>query len=167
LKLTSLFERKNELPLRTRNKFDLVLELLTKTKDDIHDMICDTNIGDANANYGGLDSSRDTEAEVETAIRFFPEVISQTYGEGIRKEYSIQRLCFGKAVSFIAVIAPLAIEFHSFEDHERGGLLIEGRDTDNAFENLMYNFTRPDQNDFILTLLNRLRRMGLFKKDDL
>jgi len=153
LKLSSLLERKNELPLRTRNKFNaLVAELLTKTKDDIHDMICDNHINDDDDDYRGLDSYRDTEAQLETAIRFFPEVITQKYGED--EEYPIQRLCFSnvKSVSFIAVIAQVAIELHSFEDHERGGLLIEDKDTDNTFVNLMYNVSTryPDQSALIL-----------------
>ena len=181
-KLSSLLEQKNELPVRTRNKFNaLVAELLTQTKDDIHEMICDNNIEDAE--YRGLDSSRDTEAEVETALRFFPEVISQPCGENEEggEEYPIQRLCISnegkynvKAISFIAVVAPLAIEFHSFEDHARGGLLLTDYAGDNTFRNLLYNLattrqhlSRPDQNDLIITLLIRLRRMGLFTKCDI
>ena len=78
LKLSSLLERKHELPLRTRNKFNaLVAKLLTKTKEDIHAMICKNDID--YADYQGLDRSCDTEAQVETAIRFFPEVVSQCY----------------------------------------------------------------------------------------
>jgi len=95
-------------------------------------MICDNNDGDDDANYRGLDSSRDTEAQVETALRFFPEVISQPCwedgdedegeDEDEDEEYPIQRLCNNrKALSFIAGVARLAIEYHSFEDHERGG----------------------------------------------
>eukprot|EP00751_Fragilariopsis_kerguelensis_P013342 CAMPEP_0170760910 /NCGR_PEP_ID=MMETSP0733-20121128/1846_1 /TAXON_ID=186038 /ORGANISM="Fragilariopsis kerguelensis, Strain L26-C5" /LENGTH=140 /DNA_ID=CAMNT_0011100771 /DNA_START=35 /DNA_END=457 /DNA_ORIENTATION=- len=88
-KLTSLLKRKKELPLRTRNTLNgLVKELLSRTKDEIHEMLCDQN----EENYQGLDSDRDTEAEVETALRFFPEVISlRTENSG--NEYPIQRLC--------------------------------------------------------------------------
>ena len=123
LKLASFLERKNKLLLRIRNKFNaLVLELLTKTKEDIHEMICNKNIDDDD-DYQGLDSSRDTEAKVETAIQFFPEVISQPYAEeGEEEKYPIQWICFSKecdcnvkAVSFIALFARLAIEFLSFE----------------------------------------------------
>ena len=78
-----------------------------------------------------MDSTRDTEAQVETAIRFFPKVISQPCWEDGEEKYPLQRICVSnevkcnvKAVSFITVLARLAIEFHSFEDHERGGLLI-------------------------------------------
>eukprot|EP00751_Fragilariopsis_kerguelensis_P042104 CAMPEP_0171008876 /NCGR_PEP_ID=MMETSP0736-20130129/20899_1 /TAXON_ID=186038 /ORGANISM="Fragilariopsis kerguelensis, Strain L26-C5" /LENGTH=131 /DNA_ID=CAMNT_0011440207 /DNA_START=624 /DNA_END=1019 /DNA_ORIENTATION=+ len=63
LQLRSLLQRKNELPLRTRNKLKvLVFELLTKTKDDIHEMICDNkNSDEDDADYRGFDSSRDTQ----------------------------------------------------------------------------------------------------------
>jgi len=174
--LTSLLARKDELPLRTRNRLnELVFELLTKMKKDVHEMICHNNSRDDDDR--GLDSSRDTEAQVETALRFFPEVISQPCwedgdedeGEGEGEEYPIQRLCNNrKAVSFIAGVARLAIEYHSFEDHERGGLLLEDFHNDNTFRNIMYHFTvsRPPI-IVIVTLLKRLRRMGLSKKDDI
>eukprot|EP00751_Fragilariopsis_kerguelensis_P040226 CAMPEP_0171007286 /NCGR_PEP_ID=MMETSP0736-20130129/19709_1 /TAXON_ID=186038 /ORGANISM="Fragilariopsis kerguelensis, Strain L26-C5" /LENGTH=69 /DNA_ID=CAMNT_0011437827 /DNA_START=124 /DNA_END=329 /DNA_ORIENTATION=- len=63
-------------------------------------MICDNNDGDDDTDYRGLDSRRDTEAQVETALRFFPEVIPSTkiqkYGEDEDgdelAEYPIQRL---------------------------------------------------------------------------
>jgi hypothetical protein len=41
--------------------------------NDVHELLCNNDA----ENYRGLDSDRDTEAEVETAIRFFPpEVLS-------------------------------------------------------------------------------------------
>jgi hypothetical protein len=65
----------NGFNLRTRYNIDVLAdEFLRKSKDDIHDMLCDNCL----ENYRGLDSSRDTEKEVETAIRFFPEVLSTT-----------------------------------------------------------------------------------------
>ena len=151
-------------------------ELLTITKNDIHAMICDNNIHDDD--YQGLDSTLDTEAQAKTALRLFPEVLSQpcgNNGEGV-VEYPIQHLCFSnkskcneKVALFIAPIAQLATEFRSFEDDRRGGLLIEDDTGDNTFRNLMYNFDSrvPGQNQLILTLFIRLRRMGLFKKEDI
>jgi len=99
-------------------------------------------------------------------------VIKNNYGEEEdEEEYPNQRLglCNVKSVSFIAVLARLAIEFHSFEDHERGGLLIEDKDTDNTFVNLMYNVSTryPDQNALILMQFIRLRRIGFLKKYDI
>jgi hypothetical protein len=62
-------------PVRTRNTIDILVEkFLQDLGDDIHDMLRD-NL-DSN-NYRGLDSNRDKVAEVETAIRFFPDVLSR------------------------------------------------------------------------------------------
>eukprot|EP00751_Fragilariopsis_kerguelensis_P019343 CAMPEP_0170839086 /NCGR_PEP_ID=MMETSP0734-20130129/3785_1 /TAXON_ID=186038 /ORGANISM="Fragilariopsis kerguelensis, Strain L26-C5" /LENGTH=313 /DNA_ID=CAMNT_0011206661 /DNA_START=67 /DNA_END=1005 /DNA_ORIENTATION=- len=174
LKLTSLLERKKELPLRTRNKLnELVKELLSHTKDDIHDMLCDQNEDD----YRGLDSNRDTEAEVETALRFFPEVLP------LLKDnlYPIQRLCrfsnykFNvKAASFVSILARVAIESHSFGEHERGGLLIEGVRFGSSLCQLV-DSSGPSHgeehnqivNNLFLRLLVRLRQMGLLIKADI
>jgi hypothetical protein len=69
-------------------------------------------------NYRGSDSDRDTEEEVETAIRFFPEILRRTKEVGVQRDaeddgvilYPVQLLayiCLGnlvgsnlKAVSF-------------------------------------------------------------------
>ena len=51
----------------------MIENFLDNLGDDIHDMLSDNNDFEAH-NYDGLDSNRDTEAEVETAVRFFPEV---------------------------------------------------------------------------------------------
>jgi len=173
-KLTSLLKRKKELPLRTRNTLNgLVKELLSRTKDDIHDMLCDQN----EENYQGLDSDRDTEAEVETALRFFPEVLP------LLKDnlYPIQRLCrfsnykFNvKAASFVSILARVAIESHSFGEHERGGLLIEGVRFGSSLCQLV-DSSGPSHgeehnqivNNLFLRLLVRLRQMGLLIKADI
>jgi hypothetical protein len=59
-----------------------------KLEFDVHAMLCDNNFiagADADADeYRGLDSSRDTEAEVEAIIRAFPRSI-------IKKK----RICMG------------------------------------------------------------------------
>jgi hypothetical protein len=63
-----------------------------ETEDDIHDHICSNYEDD----YHGLDSDRDTEAEVETAIRFFHEVLSRklhrwvnTDGQSVEEYHSM------------------------------------------------------------------------------
>jgi len=119
-KFMSLLERINELPLRTRNKLDALVEgNLDDTQADIYDMLCD-NDGD---NYQGLDSNRDTEAEVETAIRFFPDVISERDEHGrypIHWLYVLRGnngnghfMCNVQGMSFIHLLARLVIEFRS------------------------------------------------------
>ena len=77
------------------------------------------------------------------------------------------------ALSFIHLFAKLAIEFNSFDDEERGGLLIKDQDGDNVFENLAcatYLVEGKDYHhadDVISTEWIRLRQMGLMKKDDI
>jgi hypothetical protein len=56
----------------------LIKEFLEKLGDDIHDMLREIEL--TGENYHGLDRERDTEDEVETAIRFFPEVLSRRKG---------------------------------------------------------------------------------------
>jgi hypothetical protein len=104
-------------------------------------MLCEDN-DTANENYNGLDSDRDTEeAEVETAIRFFPEVLSRRKQINIEDDdddeeqelvgglYPIQclsysaRRCNMKGIYFIPFVARVATELGLFEEQKRGGLL--------------------------------------------
>jgi hypothetical protein len=127
--------------LRTRNKTDELVEIfLQELGDDIHDMFCSIDAD----NYRGLDSDRDTEEEVETALRFFPNVLTRRIqihdadvdadadGEDVylypiqllafTLRYEVGIMCNMKALSFIPLLARLAIELGLFEE-ERGGLL--------------------------------------------
>ena len=75
----------------------------------------------------GLDCDLDTEEQVETMIRLFPEVLSVNKYTGYPIQHQV-KYCIGqfnhlKAVSFIPLLAKLAIEFGLFEEAERGGLL--------------------------------------------
>jgi hypothetical protein len=94
LRLISVLEQKDGFHLRSRNKIDkLVVEFLDKTRDDIHQMLCEyVDLDD----YHGLDSDRDTEKEIETAVRCFPEVLSTTVEDDEDDEdmYPIQFLAF-------------------------------------------------------------------------
>ena len=143
-------------------------------------------------NYHRLDSSRDTEAEVETAIRFFPNVLTR-YKEvaWVDEDYSyyfypLQLLAFTrheddtwwcslKVVSFIPLLARLAIELGLFEEQERGGLLCQDIDSKNILENLMGSDPTEIDNrehhepvdDEYLNFLIDLRKLGLIKKEDI
>jgi hypothetical protein len=80
-KLIIVLQRKREFTNRTRNKTDeLVATFLQHLEDDLYDMLCESNMD--NEYHLGLDIDRDTETEIETAIRFFPNVLSR------RKELS-------------------------------------------------------------------------------
>ena len=97
---------------------------------DIGDMLCDQSYDEDE--YRGLDSNRDTEEEVITAIRFFPENLTRITADGqhpivciliLRKEDRSEIFSNTKAVFFVHVLAKLAIEYNSFDEDQRGGLL--------------------------------------------
>jgi hypothetical protein len=180
LQLISVLEGFDEIPFQTRNKTDeLVENFLEELEDDIHDMLCDNNI-EAD-NYRGLDSDRDTEEEVETVIRFFPDVLTRRGGTD--DCYPIQLLsytcyedgfwgCNVKAVSFIPIVARLAIELGlSFDGgEERGGLLCGGDDNVllyliAAYRTDLQNYETIDNK--YLQVLIQLRKIGLLKKEDI
>jgi len=131
-----------------------VVVFLHDLGEDIFDMITDRS--DHNSiDYRGLDINRDTVAEIETALRHYPELLSRRtttkwdFGEdGVvgwvevdegEGDLPIQCLisfgcCYAsinvKAIPFIAFFVGLANEFGSFAEHEKGGLLITGHDCD-------------------------------------
>jgi hypothetical protein len=149
--------------------------------------------------YCGLDIDRDTPAEVETVIRLFPRVLSKVAGYGMRirsglpihyLSYKIKNDCTSvfyvnlKAVPFIPLVARLAIEFGSFEEYERGGLLIKDADLSRQGPRTVlnwlmlsdYNSVTLSHEDHVihayvdnkyLQVLIQLRRMGLLKKEDI
>jgi hypothetical protein len=144
--------------------------------------------------YDGLDSDRDTEDEVETAIRFFPEILSRRKQEGYWHEeeqeweegfYPIQYLVCSqcdhgtnsfnlKAVSFVPLVARLSKEFGQFTEEERGGLFIDGRYgtycifflTKTNFDGIYDREHHESIDDKCLLVLKQLRDMGLLKKED-
>jgi hypothetical protein len=183
-KVNPFLEQHGKFPVQNRNSIDeLVDSFLEQVGNSVHDLLCN-NDADAD-NYHGLDSDHDTEAEVETAIRFFPEVLS--IREDHFAEYPIQLLhclygakddlCNLNAVSFIPIVARLAVEFSMFEENERGGLLVEEDEHNtNALQRLVSSshfHDNPDTehnelvDDKYLQLLIHLRKLGLFKKEDI
>jgi hypothetical protein len=185
----TVLERNEKFPLRNRNKIDELVEtFLEELGDDIHEMLCDNDIDDGD--YHGLDSDRDTENEVETAIQLFPEILTRRTTEWwsdskqrmILGEYPIQHLapntgCYVKAVSFIPIVARVSIELGVLfgGEEERGGLLCQENDNDfNVLQNLMdsdYTAIRWEQHEPVdtkyLHVLIQLRKLGLLKKEDI
>jgi hypothetical protein len=180
LKINSVLERKEEVPLRTKNKIDvLIKEFLEILGDDIHDMICDNGVDE---DYRGLDSDRDSDDEVETAIRLFPEVLSRTIGyhhtvpikrlsyiyDGARGLY----LCNLNAVLFIPLFARLAAEFGLFEEQEREGLFINGDNGLRTLATLTDPLARNHEDHEIVDnkyviVMEKLRQMGCIRKEDI
>ena len=70
--LISVLQNRNNFPVQQRDGkiVELARYFHRELKNDIHAMITDQTYG---ANYAGLDANRDTEAEVETALRSYPE----------------------------------------------------------------------------------------------
>jgi len=194
-KLRKVLEQAENFPVRQRMKINqLVDDFLTTLEEDIHDMVTDQRTID----YQGLDSERDTEAEVETALRIFPNNLRRrkrdqsghnkilypihclslslkTDTNGYISEYHRFNI---KAVSFIHLFARLAIELKSFEEKERGGLLIRRIESDPYSNVLGWLASSPqpdkDNNDhnqhgdevYLLEIIH-LRKMNLMKKEDI
>ncbi|OEU06225.1 hypothetical protein FRACYDRAFT_255571 [Fragilariopsis cylindrus CCMP1102] len=221
LQIMSVIGQKENFSFRTRNIMDILIkEFLHKVETDIHEMLCERIECEYGLNYHGLDSERDTESEVETTIRCFPDVLTRRRKLYVRDEqdywnyyqefdededekragdeyeeedYPIQYLvcyrpvndcfwdCNMKAISFVHLLARLAIEFGSFEEKDRGGLLCQTDYSNNGFllqddhnshnvlQNLMnYNQEHNEAADNkYLQVLIQLRRMGLLKKKDI
>jgi hypothetical protein len=171
-----VLERKEKAPIQTRNKIDVLVEkFLQDLGDDIHDMLCNTDDPDSD-NYRGLDSNRDTVAEVETVIRLFPDVISKQGRHG----YPIQCLALHtgyyrlnlKTCSFMSVLARLAIEFGSFEEQYRGGLMCRDDNHDTVLEYLVRNITFKQEyqeltDNVCLDVMKELKEIGLMVKEDI
>ncbi|OEU11202.1 hypothetical protein FRACYDRAFT_270936, partial [Fragilariopsis cylindrus CCMP1102] len=152
------------------------------------------------AEAAGLDSDRDTEQEVETAIRLFPEVLTtkkiivwhDDYDELIESFYPVQLLAFShrgeprsrrcnlKAISFIPLLVRLAKELDVFDimlgEQCGAGLLIQDNGGNNVLQHLMlsdpwnepYNIEHHETVDSKCSqVLVQLRRMGVFKKEDI
>ena len=154
LKMMSVLEQKKKLPVQTD---ELIEEFLDTVKSNIHGMICSNDL----ENYHGLDSDRDTEQEVETAIRLFPKVLTTKYIIGLHDDddeyvesfYPVQLLAFShrgepsirrcnlKAVSFIPLLIRLAIELEIFGiwfgEELGGGLFVQDDGDNNVLQNLM------------------------------
>ena len=160
-----------------------VQTFLNDLRRDISDMLCDQS-HDTDM-YRGLDSNRDTEEEVITAIRFFPENL--TARGGMRDELPIMcvqvlknadglelSLNNTKAVFFVHVLAKLAIELNSFEEDERGGLLIQNTYTGRHTLQFLVRTNAGGDEDYhrhadivFLEELTRLYQMDLFKQEDI
>ena len=180
----TLLQNRFNLPsrLRDRTMVRFAQQFIANVKEDIHKTITDTRMVDEG--YDGLDSEKDTEEEVETAIRCCPENLTR------RDErfgcYPIKCLTLMEsddntkdasnvnAASFVHLFVRLAIEFTSFEEHERGGLLI----TDDEGYNVLHTLVATsgpsyDENHHkcvdtsFLAVLVRLRHARLFTKDDI
>ena len=210
-KLSSILSKRKEFPYRQRNTIRALVTEFVRSLDeqndddddnddenlgvliqtflddlgrDIREMLCDQTYEETE--YYGLDSSRDTDEELRTAIRFFPENLTATSGwqdnvpimcvQVVWDKYGEDRYSNTKAVGFVHVLAELAIEFNAFEDEERGGLLFNNYDygSGDLTLKLLIQSHRGGDDDYhqhadkvFVEELIRLRQMDLFKKEDI
>ncbi|OEU10362.1 hypothetical protein FRACYDRAFT_247395 [Fragilariopsis cylindrus CCMP1102] len=174
-------QRQRKQELQNRNSIDeLVDRFLEEVEDSVHDLLCNNDV-DAD-NYRGLDSKRDTEAEVEAILKLYPNVLTRRKQLGHFDYVPIQFFALNlKAISFIPLVARLSIELGLFEEQYRGGLLVidaEGsRYTFNTLVSLMNsqslqhsnddNYNQEHHENQYLQVLIKLRRMDLLKKEDI
>ena len=184
----TLLQNRLNLPsrLRDRTMVRFAQQFINNVKDDIHKMLTDTRT--VEEGYDGLDSERDTEEEVETAIRCGPGVLAREEERfamyPIRCLTTMQRLdntqivSNVKAVAFVPLLARLAIELNlvSFEKTERGGLLVEDGEGQTVLHDLVLSsnaLTRDDdQHDHrvdttFVAVLMRLRQTNLLSIGDI
>ena len=140
-KKIAILERKSEFPIKLRDLIDEAKEerqryFLWKIRDKLM-KILEGNFNthppysDLHDKTNGLDSDRDTEEEIKVAVRFFPEVISDSASYQPDPIYKQLMADFDdnynvKALSFIPVLAELGIELGGFVYPCRGGLVAYG-----------------------------------------
>ena len=176
LKALMILQDRLDFPFRTRNKIvELAQQFVDGVGDDISDMITDNHTEEEG--YQGLDADRDTEQEVEKALRCFPESLTRRGGQFndlpfqcllVMYDTNGYRLHNVKAISFVHLFVRLAIEYHSFEEEERGGLLTEDDIGENKLMQLSYGDDHQQNGDAAcLAVLTRLRQSGFSKKEDI
>ena len=128
----------------------------------------------------GLDCDRDTEEEIETAIRLFPQVLRQytcTHNSRSSRPYPpiYAQLAYLKSASFIPLLAKLGIELNQFQKEERGGLIYGHwnvlRSLVNNDRNKWYDEDDEHQQRLIdekfVGVMKGLQRQNILKKEDI
>ena len=183
----AILQTKLNLPSPLRDRLIVRLaaqQFINNVKDDIHKLL--TNLDIKEEGYDGLDSERDTEQEVETAIRCDPDVLTRRdayFGmlypirclTTMRYNNDDKTSAFNlKAVAFVPLFARLAVEFHSFDETERGGLLVESPDGNNNLHNLVHSSNSSFDDPYhqrvdttLLAVLIRLRQSGYLVHEDI
>ena len=188
-KMEAIIARKRELPEKIRTSVDEAvrdnlrsLDFLSKIENKLIQLLWENwNIQGEIDESKGLNRDRDTEAQVEAAIRFFPKVLSTKHKDHIYPIWAQiatrDNKCNLKAASFVPLLAKLGGELGLFEDGKRGGLLsVKHSGPINMLESLSTG--QPNRayhnaehlrlvDETYLDVLKRLRQMRLFKKEDI
>ena len=134
----TIIERKEEFPGRVRTLIDEAKEenlspyrFRLNIEKKLVDWLSENWWVDHIDESKGLNCDRDTKAEVELAIRFFPNALSKQRNR--RRCYPIywqlgnrSGKCNLKAMPFIPLFAKLGMELDKFTEEERGGLICGG-----------------------------------------
>jgi len=121
-KMNSILELQNEFPKRLQHAIREAADneniFLSQVQDAFADWLFEAALFEDLS--GCLNDTRDTEQQVEMALRFFPQVLSnRRYGL-----FPIFWLCRSiRSVSFIPLFAKLGVELGLFQEYERGGLV--------------------------------------------
>ena len=171
-KKATIIQRKEEFPGKLRAKIDEAAEeklapiaflrrIESKLVTFLRKNFCD----------------RDTEEQIEVAIRFFPNVLSTRQSGRCPIVWQLLS-CTGefnfKGALLIPVLAKLGIELGQFEAGKRGGLIYE-EGFRNALHIFAYNAGRKKEDDehrqlvdeSFLDIMKNLRGKGIFKKEDI
>jgi len=128
-----------------------------------------------------VDSDRDTPQQVETLVRFFPELLDPHQFSDCFKSYPlmnknlfVQMARREKAVSFIPLLAKLSLELHKDSGSvvgSRGGLLFYDRGEDECgLRAIVSNCNSSDTNEEdtrYLDVIKELRANNLLFKEDI
>ena len=89
--LSRIMGRSEQFPVKFRDGMEgLIMQLLVTLEELAHNLLCDNNGND----YKGLDINRDTEEQVETLYKAFPNALSKTEPFNGVELLPIQRLAF-------------------------------------------------------------------------
>lgn len=193
--MNSILELQNEFPKRlqhaireaadnqnsnNRNKTATPKLFLSQVQDAFADWLFEAALFEDLS--GCLNDTRDTEQQVEMALRFFPQVLRiRRYGL-----FPIFWLCRSiRSVSFIPLFAKLGVELGLFQEYERGGLVFGANGMD-IFSQLAattcrggstntttnkYVISKRNHQDMVdatfLAVIQTLRKNKLMKKSDI
>ena len=188
-KKLEVIQRKSEFPVKLQEAIEKWKEespgtFLSKIESRLMELLFENYNVDRLDATKGLNCDRDTEAEVEAAIRSFPNVLSM---KRRYRDYPIYAQlkswrgghCNLKAVPFIPLLARLGIELSQFEELERGGLIWQERRGGvtwhrNVLEELAVSEHNRDDEEYqrlidgaFLAVMTGLREINLFKKEDI
>jgi len=183
LKKNVIIERKDEFPERLKQAIEEASLnssrnpniFLTRIQETFADWLFEAALSNNEDSRCGLDDERDTEQQVELALRFFPRVLCQ-------RRYGLFPIFWltksTRSVSFIPLFARLGTELGLFQESERGGLVF-GTNGMDVFSQLAATATTggesngegPPNQEIVdakfLAVIQKLRETKLMRRSDI